>query len=148
METKVGGGSSQDLRQLMARRPSNPRARRGGLGGEEEPCEEGGGRRPGKGPGDGKKQKQEEEPRDTLGATGQPKPASSTRKLGWLKPPTEAQDPRRRRRPRRNKNQVDVTQRTIKIARRRKQEGGDGVGGEVKNLGGGEEEWVWGEPGS
>ena len=45
------------------------------------------------------RQKQEEEQHDTLGAAGQPKPASSTRKLGWLKPPTEAQDPRRRRRP-------------------------------------------------
>ena len=131
LERKVGGGGSPDLRRLMAGK-TNPRPRMGFL--EEEQCKEGGGRIPGRGT---KEERQEEEQCGTMGATEQPNPASSTRKLGWLKPPTETQNPRRKRQPRRSKKPPDVTQRTIKIARRRKQGGGDGAGGEEENLGGG-----------
>lgn len=92
---------------------------------------------------------EEEEHADSQGAQEQTNPVlpSSTRSPGWLKPPTKTQKPVKKRKPRKPKIvPKDLTQRTIRIARRRKSEGGEGKGGgnEDRVQGGDSGEWMWG----
>ena len=86
---------------------------------------------PGRGPsGD---TKEEEELCIARGAQEQPSQVSpSIRSQRWLKPPSKDQKPWKQRQPRKTKlkEQTDPSQRTIKIARRRK------PGGEEGRLGG------------
>ena len=88
----------------------------------------------------------EEEREVGQGAQEQTSPASSPiRNPGWLKPPTKKQKPGRKRQPRKPKMiPIDLTQRTIKISRRRKPGGGEGKeGGNEDRLQGGDSgEWM------